>query len=103
MREAGVRPTPWSMGPWPAPRCQPAAEAMATNAGHILKNTKIYPDNAAAFADITRAYATTARPREIEKRVLSPQEAVSEMAGSLDDRMIKMALVFGPERTGLEN
>ena len=78
---------------WPNPQ----AEAMATNALPILQAAEIFPDVLSAMADITRAYATTARPREIEKRVVTPQEAMAEMSGG------KVALVFGPERTGLTN
>ncbi|MDX2074015.1 MAG: RNA methyltransferase [Alphaproteobacteria bacterium] len=103
---------------WP----NPAAEAMATGgAAGILQGAKIYDSNEAAFADITRAYATTARPRELEKRVLTPGEAISEIChtgegrypchsySELPDvdtglrRYDKVAIVFGPERTGLEN
>jgi len=80
---------------WPNPN----AEAMATNALPILQSARIFADNASAFADITRAYATTARPREMEKRVVTPEFAMREIAAEGG----KMALVFGPERTGLEN
>ncbi len=80
---------------WPNPQ----AEAMATNALPILQAAKMYDRNAEAFADITRAYATSARSREIEKRVVVPEIAMQEIA-STDGTM---ALVFGPERTGLEN
>lgn len=84
---------------WP----NPAAEAMATNALPILQAAKVFPDMVSAMGDITRAYATTARPRELEKRVVTPEVAISEMTGLPDDQMTKMALVFGPERTGLTN
>ena len=82
---------------WP----NPAAEAMSTNALPIVQAATIYADNASAFADITRAYATTARPREMEKRVLTPEAAVKEMIPAPAGE--KFAIVFGPERTGLEN
>jgi tRNA/rRNA methyltransferase len=73
-----------------------AADAMATGALSILQAAKIFPDVASAMQGITRAYATTARPRDMEKRVLSPEAAMGEITG-------RMALVFGPERTGLTN
>lgn len=72
------------------------AEAMATNALPILQAATIFPDVPSAMHDITRAYATTARPRELEKRVVTPEAAMQEMTG-------KVALMFGPERTGLTN
>lgn len=76
------------------------AEAMATgHASQIVENVACFQDTAAAFADITRAYATTARPRDIQKRVVTPQGAMEEMPAIAG----KVALVFGPERTGLTN
>jgi len=78
---------------WP----NPAAEAMAVGSASIITNAQIFEDVAGAMKDITRAYATTARPREVEKRVLMPEAAVAEMGEG------KVALVFGPERTGLTN
>jgi len=76
-----------------------AAEAMAVGSKKIVDDAKIYADVEAAMEGIGRAYATTARPREVEKRVLLPQEAVREMNAATG----RVAMVFGPERTGLIN
>ena len=80
-----------------------AAEATAAGAVDILAAAKVYPDTASALADVTRAYATTARPRELEKRVVTPEVAISEMDPRMGPEDDKIALVFGPERTGITN
>jgi tRNA/rRNA methyltransferase len=53
-----------------------------------------------AVADLHRLYATTVRPRGQVKRVLTPTDAAGEIRGDPDRRA---GLLFGPERTGLEN
>ncbi len=83
---------------WPNPK----ALEMAAGAENIVKNAQIYPDFPAAMADIHIAYATTARPRDMEKRVVLPEVAMQELtAFTREDK--KVALVFGPERTGMDN
>lgn len=96
---------------WPNPR----AKKTASGAESLIKEAKLYPDFASATADIQIAYATTARPRDMEKRVVTPEEAMREIVKECGDVEIcsngdeiasphpKIALVFGPERTGLEN
>jgi tRNA/rRNA methyltransferase len=83
---------------WP----NPAAVAMASGAASLLDEARLFDSTAEAVADCTHVYATTARPREIVKPVLDPETAVADMlrrtaAGE------KLAILFGPERTGLEN
>lgn len=89
---------------WPNPK---AAE-MAAGAESIINDARIYPDFASSMADIHSAYATTARPRDMNKRVVTVEAAMQEIVDlilplSQRDREFKVALVFGPERTGLEN
>ncbi|MDE3016974.1 MAG: RNA methyltransferase [Pseudomonadota bacterium] len=97
---------------WPNRR----ALEMAAGGGGIIEAAKSFPDFASATADIQRAYATTARPRDMNKRVLTPEAATGEIVQYLLPHLlpppnpfpqgegeIKIALVFGPERTGLEN
>jgi len=81
---------------WPNPK----AVEMAAGGKEIIESAKIYENFESATADIHIAYATTARPRDMIKRVLSPNEAVLEIKAQ---NSLKTALVFGPERTGLEN
>ena len=117
---------------WPNPK----ALEMAAGAENIIKTAQVYPDFKAAMADIQLAYATTARTRDMEKRVVEPAAAMQEIRQFLSspsplegegrgegnsspsnmlhhpplpsplpqgERGLKAALVFGPERSGLEN
>ena len=47
----------------------------ASGATHVLDGAKIYPDVAAAIADLNHVLATTARERGQMKRVLAPEAA----------------------------
>jgi tRNA/rRNA methyltransferase len=75
---------------------------MASGAGRLLDHAGHFATVAEAVADCTFVYATTARPREITKPVLSPAEAASEMRARVEAGE-RVAVLFGPERTGLEN
>ena len=81
---------------WPNPR----AVAMASGAaGQVLDAARVYPTLAEAMEGIDFAFATTARGRELSKPVHTPATAM-EMARAYPGRC---AIIFGPERTGLEN
>ncbi len=83
---------------WP----NPAAVAMASGAGRVLDNALVSADLAGAIGDCQHVYATTARGRGLHKRVVSPAEAMGE-ARALQARGERVAVLFGPERAGLEN
>ena len=83
---------------WPNPK----ATSTAANAEHLLRSAKVFPDLATAMQGVHLAYATTGRPRDMEKRVIEPQPAAQEMAGHIRQG-VRCAIVFGPERTGLTN
>jgi len=83
---------------WPNPR----AVAMASGAGRLLDSARLSPDLPDALADCTHVYATTARPRGMVKPVMTPEQAVADMRAR-SDRGEKIAILFGPERAGLEN
>ncbi|MEM9724943.1 MAG: RNA methyltransferase [Pseudomonadota bacterium] len=83
---------------WP----NPAAEAMASGADRVLQAARVYPDVVSATAALAHVYATTARPRELTKRVLTPREASAEIV-SRHAAGERCGVLFGPERTGLEN
>lgn len=83
---------------WPNPK----AVEMAAGGLGIINSAVIYSDFSSAMVDIHTAYATTARPRDINKRVVPAQIAMQEIIVSLASDL-KIALVFGPERTGIEN
>jgi tRNA/rRNA methyltransferase len=55
-----------------------------------------------ALSDAHFVLATTARPRGLTKPVLSPEEAMRQAAERVQ-RGEKVSIMFGPERSGLEN
>lgn len=82
----------------------PSAEAVATsaNATMVIENTRVYQKTEHAIADLDSLYATTARPRDMTKRVVTPRQAASELlettaAGG------RSGLLFGREAKGLKN
>ena len=83
---------------WPSEK----AVAMASGAGRLLDEAGLSDDLAGALEDCTYVYATTARPREMTKPVLSPERAMTEAAARIAAGE-KVAVLFGPERAGLEN
>ncbi|MBI1417994.1 MAG: TrmJ/YjtD family RNA methyltransferase [Limimaricola sp.] len=78
------------------------AVAMASGAGRLLDEAQLYDTTADAIADCSYVYATTARPRGLTKPVLAPDAAMAEAATRVA-RGEKVAVLFGPERTGMEN
>ena len=83
---------------WP----NPAAVAMASGAGRVLDGALVSDDLAGAIGDCQHVYATTARLRGLTKRVITPAEAMDE-ARALQAQGQRVAILFGPERAGLEN
>ena len=83
---------------WP----NPAAVAMASGASPVLENAGVFTDVAAAVADCDYVYATTARARGLVKPVLTPETAMAE-ARAMVAAGKRVAVLFGPERAGLEN
>lgn len=79
---------------WPNSR----AYDLAGHAAPILDNARVFASLNEAVADRKRVYAATARAREMVKPVFTPAEAMEKMQAEED-----VALVFGPERTGLAN
>lgn len=83
---------------WP----NPAAVAMASGAGGLLDEARLFATTAEAVGDCATIYATTARPREMTKRVLTPEQAMAEARGLIAAGG-RAAVLFGPERAGLAN
>lgn len=75
------------------------AYAAAAGASHVLDNARVYPSIEEAVADLQCVYATTARNRGQEKPIFTPAQAMASW-GTIQNRC---GLLFGPERTGLEN
>jgi tRNA/rRNA methyltransferase len=79
---------------WPNPEAGPAA----SGADEVLAAAQVYSTVAEAVADCAHVYATTVRKRGVTKPVLTPEAAADEIAGNLG----RSAILFGPERSGLE-
>ncbi|WP_438956885.1 RNA methyltransferase [Cognatiyoonia sp.] len=78
------------------------AVAMASGAGRVLDDAQICKTTAEAVSDCTYVYATTARPRELTKPVFSPEAAMRDAFARIETGQ-KVAVLFGPERAGMEN
>ncbi len=83
---------------WPNER----AVAMASGAGRLLDQAGLFDDVPAAISDCTYVFATTARHRGLTKPIMTPERAM-EHARAMIDAGQKVAVLFGPERAGLEN
>lgn len=78
------------------------AVAMASGAGRLLDTAAVCPDVPAALDGVEVVYATTARARGLTKRVVTPEQAMAE-ARAHGAAGRRVAVLFGPERAGLEN
>ena len=79
---------------WPNPDAGPAA----SGADAVLAGAQLFDSVQDAIADCTAIYASTVRRRDLAMPVLSPEEMAEAIRGS-DGRC---AILFGPERSGLE-
>lgn len=88
-------------GGWPPPPdYRQTAEAAASGAAGLLQEARLFPTVAAAVGDLQFVWATTARERGQGKPVLLPGEAMTRSATAIADAH---GILFGPERTGLDN
>ncbi len=83
---------------WPNPK----AVAMASGGSRVLERAGLFGDLAGAIADCDYVYATTARGRGLTKPVRTPERAMVEARAMLEAGK-RVAVLFGPERAGLEN
>jgi tRNA/rRNA methyltransferase len=79
---------------WPNPSAGPAA----AGADIVLEQAKVYATTAEAVADCAHVHATTVRKRGVTKPVIGADEA-GRQVHTLTGRH---AIIFGPERSGLE-
>jgi len=79
---------------WPNPSAGPAA----SGADIVLEQAQVFESVADAVADCQNVYATTVRKRGVTKPVVTPELAASEMRQASG----RSAILFGPERSGLE-
>lgn len=78
------------------------AVAMASGAGRLLDEAGLYDKTADAIGDAAFVYATTARPRDLTKPVFTPEGAMQDAQARIGSGQ-RVAVMFGPERAGLEN
>jgi len=79
---------------WPNPQAGPAA----SGADIVLERAQIFDSVAEATADCAHVYATTVRKRGVTKPVVTPEQAARAIHGDPG----RSAILFGPERSGLE-
>ena len=76
------------------------AYSAAAGATDLLDAARVFASLEAAIGDLHGVYATTARERGQMKAVLSPCVAMGATAAAVGE---KSGILFGPERTGLDN
>lgn len=79
------------------------AIASASGAHMLLDAAKLYDTTADAVADLELVFATTARERGMVKEVYTSEAAGKRIHEKNAGRVQKCGILFGPERTGLEN
>jgi tRNA/rRNA methyltransferase len=82
---------------WPSEKARSAASGAP-----VLDDVKTYPNVETAIGDLNFVLATTARPRDMMKTVLTPESAARKLSARAA-RGERTGVLFGPERTGLEN
>jgi len=83
---------------WP----KKGAHSAASGAAHLLEDARLFATAREAIADLNYVFATTARERGQMMRVLAPDQAMQEAQGRLAEGQ-GIGILFGRERTGLEN
>lgn len=78
------------------------AYAAAAGAVHLLEQARVFDSVEDAVRDLNFVWATTARERGQQKRVEVPEVALAETAARVQAGE-RHGIMFGPERTGLDN
>ena len=76
--------------------------AAAAGADYVLEGAQVFTSLPEAMADLHFVFATTARERGQGKEVFGPNEAATDMRARIGAGE-KVGILFGRERTGLEN
>jgi tRNA/rRNA methyltransferase len=79
---------------WPNPEAGPAA----SGADIVLAQAQLFDTVEASIADCSTVFASTVRRRDLVMPVVGPQELADQIAASPQ----RSAILFGPERSGLE-
>ena len=79
---------------WPNPDAGPAA----SGADVVLESAQVFASAAEAIADCSAVFASTVRRRDLVMPVIGPEDMAKQIADSPE----RSAILFGPERSGLE-
>jgi tRNA/rRNA methyltransferase len=79
-----------------------AAFDTSVGANAIIRHAVLFPTVEAAMADLHKVFATTARERDQAKPVVSAEGFAQEAKTRVKEGQ-RIGILFGPERTGLEN
>ncbi len=79
---------------WPNPDAGPSA----SGADEVLDQAQVFDTVAGAIADCSFVYASTVRRRDLVMPVIAPQA----MGDAISTSSERSAILFGPERSGLE-
>ena len=79
---------------WPNPDAGPSA----SGADAVIEGAQVFATTAEAIADCSQVYASTVRRRDLVLPVVDP----AAMASGISDTTGRSAILFGPERSGLE-
>jgi tRNA/rRNA methyltransferase len=79
---------------WPNPDAGPAA----SGADVVLEQARVFATAEAAIADCSTVFASTVRRRDLVMPVIGPEAMADRIAASTEGS----AILFGPERSGLE-
>ncbi len=79
-----------------------SAVAVASGAGIVLENAKIFNSSQDACADINFIFATTARNRDLSNEIFSPKNSMKKCLELIKSGQ-RVGIMFGPERSGLHN
>lgn len=79
---------------WPNPEAGPAA----SGADVVLEQAALFDSVKQAVADCSTVYASTVRRRDLVMSVIGPEQMAQQVAVATG----RSAILFGPERSGLE-
>ena len=82
----------------------PSGKAIQTssNARSVIDGVQVFDNTQEAIEDLHYVIATTARPRDMNKTIHTPETAAEEIHKRTPAKQ-KTGFLFGPERTGLSN
>ena len=82
----------------------PNEDALTASAGAdtVINNAQVFDTTADAVADLQLVFATTARPRDMTNRVITPSQAAGE-AHRFNNEGGSTGVLFGRESKGLKN